>query len=100
MAEAGITFKADNGREFTTDQHGYIQGEVKVGIGELIDVDLEGALDLFSGRLTGSDLLMDLSYVPVSVEAEEISVLVTGDPSMILEMKADDEEEELPGPAA
>jgi len=89
MAEKEITFMAENGREFTTDEVGFIRGEVLVDLPDLIDRDLEGALDMFSQRLTGGDLLMDITYKAVRVEGESLVVEVSGDPAMILEMQKD-----------
>lgn len=93
MAEAGIAITAGNGREFTTDKNGYISGEVPVHLSDLIGLDLEGALDMFSERLTGGELLMDIDYNAVRVEGDQVIVEVSGDPSMILERQSEDDDQ-------
>ena len=53
------------------DDNNYIRGIVKVELSDMIENDLEGFLDLISEKLTGSPLLMDIGYEPVSVFEEE-----------------------------
>lgn len=89
MNDIKTAITAPNGREFTIDEHGYIRGEVIVDLSDLIDSDLEGALDLFSDRLTGSDILMDIAYKALRVEDGSVVIEVSGDPSMIIEMSND-----------
>lgn len=47
------------------DKNGYITGNVVANLTEIIDADLESFLDILSIRLTGSDLLTDISYEPI-----------------------------------
>lgn len=67
------------------DDNNYIRGIVKVELSDMIENDLEGFLDLISEKLTGSPLLMDIGYEPVSVFEEELYLLVSGDVSGILD---------------
>ena len=59
--------------------------EVKVSVSELIDLNLEGFLDLLSELATGSALLMDINYELIGVDIDEQAVIlrVTGDTSEI-----------------
>lgn len=67
------------------EQFGYVAGEVEVELGVLF-AGFENFLNEISLRLTGSDLLMDIRYTPISVIDEDIIVFrVSGDASAILE---------------
>ena len=73
------------------DDNNYIRGIVKVELSDLIENDLDGFLDLISEKLTGSPLLMDIGYEPVSVFEEELYLLVSGDVSGILDEEQNNE---------
>lgn len=73
------------------DDNNYIRGIVKVELSDMIENDLEGFLDLISEKLTGSPLLMDIGYEPVSVFEEELYLLVSGDVSGILDEEQNNE---------
>ena len=69
------------------NKNNIIEGVVKVHLSNLIDNDLENFLDLISVGLTGSDLLMDISYDILDVSKEEknmLYILVSGDASLIV----------------
>lgn len=67
--------------------------EVKVALSELLDNDFEGFLDLISELATGTQLLMDISYEIIGVDAEEQAVIfsVIGDTSAIEEEEEEDD---------
>lgn len=68
------------------DSNNFIHGIVKVEFSDMIDNDLEAFLDCLSEKLTGSPLLMEISYEPVSVcDDGEIYLLVSGDVTEVLE---------------
>lgn len=72
-------------------QNNCIQGIVRVDINELTTYDFEMFLDILSIRLTGTDLLSDISYQVIGCEINNtLLVHVTGDATNILHM---DEEE-------
>lgn len=73
------------------DDNNYIRGIVKVELSDMIENDLDGFLDLISEKLTGSPLLMDIGYEPVSVFEEELYLLVSGDVSGILDEEQNNE---------
>lgn len=75
------------------DDNNYIRGIVKVELSDMIENDLEGFLDLISEKLTGSPLLMDIGYEPVSVFEEELYLLVSGDVSEICDEEQDNGED-------
>lgn len=75
------------------DDNNYIRGIVKVELSDMIENDLEGFLDLISEKLTGSPLLMDIGYEPVSVSEEELYLLVSGDVSEICDEEQDNGED-------
>lgn len=58
------------------NKNNIIEGVVKVHLSNLIDNDLENFLDLISVGLTGSDLLMDISYDILDVSKEEKNMLL------------------------
>lgn len=65
---------------------GYISEVIAVDLSEIVDAGgLEGFLDLISNRLTGSDLLMNVDYVVVGHEGDELHLRVSGDASGIVE---------------
>jgi hypothetical protein len=67
------------------DGDDYITGVVAVDLGEVIDTDLEGFLNLISERLTDTDILMGVSYNVVGHEEDTLWIEVTGDTKEILE---------------
>ena len=75
------------------DDNNYIRGIVKVELSDLIENDLDGFLDLISEKLTGSPLLMDIGYEPVSVSEEGLYLLVSGDVSEICDEEQDNGED-------
>src|SRR3546814_672571 len=56
-----------NGQSFVPDEHGFITGEIAVDLDDIIDGSLEKFLDHVSKKLTGTDLLADISYTPTGV---------------------------------
>jgi hypothetical protein len=83
---------APNGRQYTPSRQGYVTGTVAVGLGDVIDGDLEAFLDLLSEALTGSGLLMDIGYRLVGIDGDHtLRLEVTGDPQQI---QADDDPDE------
>lgn len=75
------------------DDNNYIRGIVKVELSDMIENDLDGFLDLISEKLTGSPLLMDIGYEPVSVSEEGLYLLVSGDVSEICDEEQDNGED-------
>jgi len=76
------------------DPDGYIGGVVGVDLNEIIGSDLESFLNMLSTRLTGSDVLSDISYRVVGHQRDgTILIEVIGDPSSALEFM-----KEPPGP--
>lgn len=71
------------------DEDGYITGIVSVDLSDIIDNNFEGFLDMTSEKLTGTKLLMDISYKAVGVDKGGLTLFVevTGDPSEILGAK-------------
>lgn len=68
------------------DDNNYIRGIVKVELSDMINNNLEAFLDCLSEKLTGSPLLMEISYEPVSIcDDGEIYLLVSGDVTEVLE---------------
>jgi hypothetical protein len=80
-------FIADNGREFELQEHDIISGEIDVEINELIEGNLEDALNLFSERLVGNELLGNMSYDVSSTHEGKISLTITGQVDMILDCR-------------
>lgn len=75
------------------DDDGWVSGVVRIDLGDLIDTDLDGALDLFSEALTDSPLLMQVTYAVVGhADGDVLHVRVSGDASQIL---SDDDGEDL-----
>ncbi len=76
------------------DPDGFIGGVVSVDLDEIINSTTESFLNLISTRLTGSDLLQDISYRVVGHQRSgTILIEVIGDPSAALEFM-----KEPPGP--
>jgi hypothetical protein len=66
----------------------FVKGEVYIDLDELLGKSFDECLDMFSIALTGSDLLMEVSYRPVGVEPDGVLVLeVSGNIQAILEME-------------
>jgi hypothetical protein len=73
------TITLPNGDLVVPNEHGFITGEVRLTVNELIDhLDLDGVLDQMSELLTGSPLLTDISYHPLRIEDGMIVFEVTG----------------------
>jgi hypothetical protein len=65
---------------------GYIKGIVPIRLHHIIDTDADGFLDLISDALTGTELLLDMSYQVVgTLDNDAVLIEVKGDVSMILE---------------
>jgi len=76
------------------DEHGYVTGTVAVDAGDLLENDLDGQLDLLSMALVNSEALMDVSPFIIGVDENQMLAMeVTGDPSMVLDLLSDDDEE-------
>lgn len=73
-----------------SDANGYLVGVVAIDLSDAIDNDLEGWLDILSEKLTGSPLLMDISYGVVGHDGDELHVKVTGDISQVIECEEGD----------
>ena len=72
------------------DENGYIRGVIEFDLSTAIDNDFEGFLDIISEALTGTDILMDINYEIVGLgENKAIHLLVSGDPSSVLECNDD-----------
>lgn len=69
-----------NGRKFLT-------GKVKVELNELYDGH-HSFLDTISLRLTGTELLMDISYSVIGGKGSYITLQVSGDASGVLECES------------
>ncbi len=83
-------FIVPSGARVEIDSNNYIETEIVLDVGSIVDRDLEGFLDLVSMEATDTELLMDLSYTPKSVTPQDnIVFVVRGDVSMILDMEAD-----------
>lgn len=81
------TFIVPSGAEVKVDNDSFITTEVVLDISTLIDHDLEGVLDLLSLGATGTELLCDINYRPLSITPQGCIVFeVGGDISMILDM--------------
>lgn len=86
------TFTTPDNRVLAVDNDNFITGTIEMSLDEIIDSTttesdaLEGFLDELSERLTGSILLMDISYrtVGYNVDDQTIIIEVTGDISEIL----------------
>jgi predicted RNA-binding Zn-ribbon protein involved in translation (DUF1610 family) len=72
------------------DEDGWVTGVVEIDLEDVIKYDLEGFLDLLSERLVGNDLLSDITYSALGVDAEGmLRVEVTGDALMVFDEKDD-----------
>lgn len=68
------------------DAEGYLTGDITVSLDDVIDLDLEGFVDLCSDRLVGSPLLMAVEYTAVGVHTDgSLIIRVTGDPDAVLD---------------
>jgi hypothetical protein len=67
------------------DEHGYIEGIIRMDISDLIDNDLEGVLDIMSERLTGGGVLSDIAYTVIGHEDNELFIKVCGDADSVIE---------------
>lgn len=69
----------------------FIKGNIAINLSDAIDNDFEGFLDVLSESLTGSPLLMDISYKVVGFEDGDILIIeVIGDVSNILDTEDDE----------
>lgn len=75
---------------FRGENDGYITGVVAVDLSDVIDNDLEGFLDLISYKMTGTELLMDITYNVVGHEEDMLFIRVRGDVSNIVDCEDDD----------
>lgn len=91
-------FLADNGTEFEVDGEGFVTGKVMIGVNDLIERDLEGALDLFAEKLVGNTLLSDVSYHAVGTQDGQIEMQISGSVEHILALRAENEEGSSPAP--
>ena len=83
-------FVVPSGARVEISSNNYIETEIVLDVGAIVDRDLEGFLDLVSLEATDTELLMDISYKPKSVTPQDnIVFVVTGDVSEILNMEAD-----------
>lgn len=74
----------------TTEDNPYISGIIQMEFNTLLKSDFESVLDEMSYQLTGTPLLMDITYKPIDVTDDgNIIVWVRGDVSNIIEV--DDE---------
>ena len=62
----------------------YVSGVVAVHLGDIIDRDHEGLLDELSLLLTGSELLMDITYSVVGHEGDTLWLEVAGDATEVV----------------
>ncbi|MDR6218868.1 glyoxalase superfamily protein [Deinococcus soli (ex Cha et al. 2016)] len=89
-------------RPYTTEQlralraehDGYVSGVIALDIDSIAGTDYERFLDLISSELTGTDLLMDVSYTVVGTRGETILLEVRGDPDTILGPDDEDDTED------
>lgn len=66
-------------------ENNIITGNVSIPLTDIIHGDIETLLDTLSNALTGTTLLMDISYAPIEVSDDNIIFQVSGDVSMILD---------------
>jgi hypothetical protein len=63
-----------------------VKGVVCMELNDMLEHDLDSFLDALGNKLTGSNLLMDISYQLVGVSEDHCMLIeVTGDPSMIFD---------------
>lgn len=67
------------------DADGYVSGTVCVDLTDLLSADFEYVLDLFSEKLIGSTLGMNIDYEVIGTDKGSLLMRVTLDPSMALE---------------
>lgn len=76
------------------DKDGRVSGIVAIGLYNIIERDEETFLDMIGETLTGSELLMDITYKVVGHDDKNnLYIEVSGDASEILEMEYFDSEE-------
>lgn len=75
------------------DELNFVSGVVSVNLSDAIDGDLESWLDLLGRALVGHDTLMEINYKVVGLgdTEDELLVLVTGDPRLVLELEEEEE---------
>jgi hypothetical protein len=66
------------------DEFSFIKGIVRMDITDIADDGFETFLDNLSEKLTGTDILMDISYRVVGHERNSVLIEVIGDASEIL----------------
>jgi hypothetical protein len=80
------TFTVMSGEEVQVDENNYIETRIVVSLEEAVDHELDGFLNLVSERVTGTDLLTDVSYGVAGVTPDgELILKVEGDISMLLD---------------
>ncbi len=77
------------------ENEGYITGTVPVDLSEIIEGDLESFLDLLSEKVTGTELLTDITYEIVGFEEAILFIKVTGDVSSIVSVDNFDEYDDV-----
>lgn len=81
-----IPLRQDQAERMMEDHGGYIEGTVAIDIDYMINNDSESFLDLLSQKLTGTELLQDISYRVVGHKSPgTIYMQVRGNPSEALE---------------
>lgn len=74
------------------DENGWVEGLATFDMSDLIDNDLDGHGDQIGEKLVGSELLMDVSARPVSVDPDgSIVCRLSGDASAIIDGFDEDE---------
>jgi hypothetical protein len=78
------TYSIKQIKKLTRNGKKYLTGKVVVDLSELYDGH-DAFLDTISERLTGTELLMDISYSVIKGEGLSITLEVSGDASAVLE---------------
>lgn len=65
-------------KKLVNEDDGLVEGIVVTEIGDFIDNDLEGVLDMLSEKLIGDSLLTDIDYEVVGTIGDNILVRVNG----------------------
>ena len=67
-------------------EDGTLRGHIHVTLNDLIGKDLESTLDLMSQRLTGTELLSDITYSVCGHSYPDVVILeIKGDPALALD---------------
>ena len=78
-------FNKDELLKEVTKGDGYITGIVAMSVFEMVGVDIDYFNDVVSMKLTGSPLLMDITYEIIGHEGDDVIFNVTGDASDMVE---------------